>query len=702
MRLLHEAAEAYPGLTYAGLSPERLVRITAERGVDVATAVLYDRLRRSPEHGPFIARVEALSPQPQALPRLRGSVLVAPAAFFQEFPGSGGDGLLVRDVAGAFGLRTDVLPVSSTGTVTQNAALIREALASEPDGSVLLVSLSKGGADVRLALEGAPALAAKLRAWISICGLLRGSPVANELLGQPLWRRLATRLSLAALGGGYGALAELRYGPGTLLGRPFRVPPALPAISVVGFPLSSHLSPTVRQRHQRLAALGPNDGSTPLLDAILPGSLVYPVWSADHYFRVPQGARLLYQLFAYLAQTAPEAAPPASARASAPAPAPAASPEGAQHTQRAPRDQGAWKGERVPVSLGGAPDYTVPARIQSWYLACASGDLPVGGVRGIELLGQPLVLFRTESGAVRALSAHCWHMGTHLGTGAVAGEHLRCPLHRWEFDGRGLCRRTPTGPPPPGAHQVAYPAEERFGAVFVFSGPAPLFDLPRFRLAPEGELYFRPGPPVRLRSPWYALVCNGFDLQHLQTVHARGLREPAVVERPHPHALRLRYVSRVLGHSPSDRAVRWLSGDRVEVTITCWGGSIVAVESRLGRLRSTLLAGCAPVGDGSETEVRLIIGVRRKRSALLNRLHVLGSRVLFTRFLEGDARVLSGIAFRPRLPLPEGEPLLHVLRFLQDRPAAPPEILEVEDMTPARSERPAGPGPGTATPVAGQ
>ncbi|HEX2514875.1 MAG TPA: Rieske 2Fe-2S domain-containing protein, partial [Chloroflexota bacterium] len=551
MRLLHEAAEAYPGLTYAGLTPERLVRITAERGVDVATAVLYDRLRRSPEHGPFIARVEALSPQPRALPRLRGSVLVAPAAFFQEFPGSGGDGLLVRDVAGAFGLRTDVLPVSSTGTVTQNAALIREALAAEPDGSVLLVSLSKGAADVRLALEGAPALAAKLRAWISICGLLRGSPVANELLGQPLRRRLVTRLSLAALGGGYGALAELRYGPGTLLGRPFRAPPALPAISVVGFPLSSHLSPTVRQRHQRLAALGPNDGSTPLLDAILPGSLVYPVWSADHYFRVPQGARLLYQLFAHLAQTAPEAAPPSPA----PAPASTASTECAERTQpalrdqRPPGDQRAQSdqcalgdlgdhsesidqhGERIPVSLGGAPDYTVPARIQSWYLACASGDLPVGGVRGIELLGQPLVLFRTESGAVRALSAHCWHMGTHLGTGAVAGEYLQCPLHRWEFDGRGLCRRTPTGRPPPGAHQVAYPAVERFGAVFVFSGPAPLFDLPRFRLAPEEELYFRPGPPVRLRSPWYALVCNGFDLQHLQTVHARGLRQPAVVER---------------------------------------------------------------------------------------------------------------------------------------------------------------------------
>jgi nitrite reductase/ring-hydroxylating ferredoxin subunit len=431
----------------------------------------------------------------------------------------------------------------------------------------------------------------------------------------------------------------------------------------------------VRKRHQRLAALGPNDGSTPLLDAVLPGSLIYPVWSADHYFRVPQGARLLYQLFAYLAQTTPQPAPPAPvAVVSGPRPRDSQSPHRPQSPDclQGAHNEGTENGERIPVSRGGNPDYTVPVRIQSWYLACPSRELPVGGVRAIELQGQPLVLFRTESGAVRALSAHCWHMGTHLGTGTVAGEHLRCPLHRWEFDGRGLCRRTPTGRPPPGAHQVAYPTAERFGAVFVFSGPAPLFDLPRFDLAPEGELYFRPGPPVRLRSPWYALVSNGFDLQHLQTVHARGLREPALVERPQPHLLRLRYVSRVLGHSASDRVVRWLSGDRVRVTISCWGGSIVTVESRLGRMHSTLLAGCAPVGDGSETEVRLVVGVRRKGSALLNRLHVLGSRVLFTRFLKGDARVLSGMAFRPRLPLPEGEPMLHYLRFLQERPAAPP------------------------------
>ena len=78
--------------------------------------------------------------------------------------------------------------------------------------------------------------------------------------------------------------------------------PGLLVINVVGFPLTFHLNGTTRARHKQLAACGPNDGSTLLRDAIVEPGLVYPVWGADHYFRVPQASRLLYQLFPYLAR----------------------------------------------------------------------------------------------------------------------------------------------------------------------------------------------------------------------------------------------------------------------------------------------------------------------------------------------------------------------------------------------------------------
>jgi hypothetical protein len=56
----------------------------------------------------------------------------------------------------------------------------------------------------------------------------------------------------------------------------------------------------VRRRHQKLAYLGPNDGSTLLRDAIVETGLIYPVWGADHYFQIPEASQILYRLFLYL------------------------------------------------------------------------------------------------------------------------------------------------------------------------------------------------------------------------------------------------------------------------------------------------------------------------------------------------------------------------------------------------------------------
>jgi nitrite reductase/ring-hydroxylating ferredoxin subunit len=306
-------------------------------------------------------------------------------------------------------------------------------------------------------------------------------------------------------------------------------------------------------------------------------------------------------------------------------------------------------------------------------------------VRSVDFLGQPLVLFRTESGRVGAVAAHCWHMGTHLGAGRVVGEHLQCPLHCWEFDGQGICRRTPAGRPPPAAHQRSFPVVERFGGVFAFNGPRALFPPPAFDVAPERELSFGAGKPVRLRCPWYALASNGFDVQHLQTVHARQLRQPAVVERTAPHQLRLRYVSRVVGNSPSDRLVRWLSGDRVHVTITCWGGQHRPGGEPPGGDAQRLLASCAPprrrhgIGDLGHRRRQAQAGHAPEpaaRARVADPLHALpAARRQGTR----------GHALPSSAALPEGEPMLQFLRFLHDLPPAAGAWSQDDD----RSERPA-------------
>jgi hypothetical protein len=280
-----------------------LADLSKQHGVDVATTVFYEQIRRSPEHGPFIREVESIETDPRApLPRIPGKLLVAPAAFWKEYPEFGGDGRLVRRVAEQFGLESRLAPVPSTASVTRAAEVLVEELQRYGDGEVVLASLSKGGADVRVAMQRWPGIARKVRIWLQVGGLLHGSPVVNGLLTSSWWRRGLVRGYLAYTRADPQFMRELAWGGATLLSQRTSAPPGVEVISIVGFPLACHLRGAVARRHQRTADLGPNDGSTLLRDAIVDGGLVYPVWGADHYMHVPEIEHLLHRVFVYIAR----------------------------------------------------------------------------------------------------------------------------------------------------------------------------------------------------------------------------------------------------------------------------------------------------------------------------------------------------------------------------------------------------------------
>jgi len=291
--LAEEARALEPELTFASLTAARLAELTAERGCDLITALLYDRLLRSAEHGAFIAEVSRISPSGPR-PVVRDKVLVVPP-LQPGIPGlEAGDGLLVRSVAQRLGFAVAIARLSRTGLVTENAAVLQRLLEEEPF-PVVVVSSGRGSADLRLALEEEPSLARKVRVWIQMGGLLRGSPLAAALLAGSLPSRLllAGRLSL---------LRELSSAPGSLLARPFRVPKGLKVVNVLPLPLASHLSGDAAARHARLSAQGPNDGATPALDSLVPQGPVLPLWSAGHDLRAPETAALLYRVFLHLAR----------------------------------------------------------------------------------------------------------------------------------------------------------------------------------------------------------------------------------------------------------------------------------------------------------------------------------------------------------------------------------------------------------------
>jgi hypothetical protein len=292
-------------VAWSDVTADLLQQIAVREGVDFATAWLYQRLRDSPVHGPWIERLDQETILEIEKRRPDATVVIVPGAFYREFPQSGADGKLIRMEAERLGFATDLVPLMSLGSLQTNVGILRDWLERDWRGNLILVSLSKGGAEVKMAL-GEPHSAqtfAKVAFWVNLSGLLQGTPLVSWLLSSRL-RTLWFRLLFWWRGYDFSVIPELDRGPGTPLDREFRVPNHMRAIHVVGFPLAGHLTNSLARRcYRRIRAWGPNDGAGIILADVcrLPG-LIYPVWGADHYLR-PAGrdiASIARQLLIYI------------------------------------------------------------------------------------------------------------------------------------------------------------------------------------------------------------------------------------------------------------------------------------------------------------------------------------------------------------------------------------------------------------------
>lgn len=284
---------------FDGLTPELLRELSTTEGCDFATALLHQSVVESHRHGTFLREAFWTAGNRNSDGGIRGAagsptVGIVPGAFHRENPRTGADGRVVREVASSLGLRVAVSPVSSTGSIADNARVLASWLPTLNDASVL-VSVSKGGSDVKAALArpDADRLFSRVAAWINLCGILDGTPMADWLLSAG-WLARANRFYYKVRGRSLDFLTDLRRFPGCALDFPLKLPRHLRVVHVLGFPLRQHLHNGLARRcHARLEGLGPNDGVILLSDAPRwPGQLC-PVWGADHYLRPREDVRPL-------------------------------------------------------------------------------------------------------------------------------------------------------------------------------------------------------------------------------------------------------------------------------------------------------------------------------------------------------------------------------------------------------------------------
>ena len=139
----------------------------------------------------------------------------------------------------------------------------------------------------------------------------------------------------------------------------------------------------------------------------------------------------------------------------------------------------------------------------------------------VQLLEQPLVLWRNAEGLVQAFNDRCPHRGARLSMGRVENNNLECPYHGWQFTSGGQCVKVPAVPdfvPPPSQCVKSFEVAEAYGLVWVRLDPSDS-QLPAF--AAEADTYLRKvncGPyDVAASAP--RIIENFLDMSHFGFVH---------------------------------------------------------------------------------------------------------------------------------------------------------------------------------------
>src|ERR1051325_8157391 len=171
----------------------------------------------------------------------------------------------------------------------------------------------------------------------------------------------------------------------------------------------------------------------------------------------------------------------------------------------------------------------------AWYPAAWSHELGRALVPRV-MLGEKVVLYRTEGGAPVALENRCCHKYLPLSMGKLKGDAVECGYHGMTYAPSGACIRIPGQSTIPAQARVrAYPAVDHLGMVWIWAGEASqadtakLFPLPAY--GAPGWTTNR-GPYTHFRANYQHMTDNLLDPMHVSFVHLSTLGSPSMADIP--------------------------------------------------------------------------------------------------------------------------------------------------------------------------
>ncbi len=163
-----------------------------------------------------------------------------------------------------------------------------------------------------------------------------------------------------------------------------------------------------------------------------------------------------------------------------------------------------------------------PVLLHQWHPVLLSDeltDLP----KGIEILGEKVVVFRTSHG-VHAFKDLCIHRGVPLSLGKIVNDEIICPYHGWTYNYCGTCTRIPALPEgkaiPTKAKTITYHCTDELGFIWVCLGqPEHIRPSIGALTANSTNLIQVKMGPYDLAAAGPRVIENFLDVSHLMFVH---------------------------------------------------------------------------------------------------------------------------------------------------------------------------------------
>jgi len=167
----------------------------------------------------------------------------------------------------------------------------------------------------------------------------------------------------------------------------------------------------------------------------------------------------------------------------------------------------------------------------AWYVACMAGEIddrPLGRT----ICDERIVFYRDSEGRLAALEDFCPHRGAPLSLGSVKEGQLVCGYHGLVMGCDGKAVSMPGQRVGPFPTIRTFPAVERYGFVWVWTGDAALADPAKIHHLEwaESPEWAYGGGLYHVKCDYRLMIDNLMDLTHETYVHATSIGQKEIDE----------------------------------------------------------------------------------------------------------------------------------------------------------------------------